>query len=169
MIIQWMINGWSIVVFTWNWVSKENNNQLIRDKTKHQNICVGVCNFWGANSKHMSLYWKCVLLTQNIIFGLFKKNHSKNMATPWTLVNKTNVLLCEVQFPRLHLCALIAEGKNKIYENQVMHTYDICLIPWVVILGGASPKEWMIFDFDKNACLTLTENMTKKITPTRNI
>ena len=73
--------------------------------------------------------WVCIKVqvvnTEYHFWICSKKNNSKDMATPWTLINKTNVLLCEVWFPRWHLHALIAEGKNKIYENQAMHTYNI--------------------------------------------
>ena len=73
------------------------------------------------------------------------------MATLWTLVNKTNVLLCEVWVSQVAPLCIDYRGKNKIYENQVMYTYDIHVwYPGWLILGGASLKEWMIFNFGKN-------------------
>ena len=56
--------------------------------------------------------------TEYHFWVLFKKNHSQNMATPWTLVNQTNVLLCEVWLPELHLHALIAEGKTRYMRTR---------------------------------------------------
>ena len=100
---------------------------------------------------------------------LFKKNHSKNMATPWTLVNKTNVRLCEVWFPRSHLCALIAEGKTRFMKTR----WCIHIIYAFGTLGDhpwwSQPKGMGDIQFDQNVWLALTGDMTKKIIPTRHI
>ena len=113
---------------------------------------------------------KVLVVNHRISFlGLLKKNHSKNMATLWTLVNKTNVLLCEVRFPRLHLRALIAEGKNRFMKTR----WCIHMIYAFGTLGGyhwlSQPKGTDDIQFEQNAWLAFTGDMTKDITPTKHI
>ena len=102
----------------------------------------------------------------------FKKDQFKRIwlhREPWS----TRQMFCcdEVWFPRLTPPCINCRGKNKIYENQAMHTYDIHVwYPGWIITWWSQPKgTWVISRFDQNAWLTLTEDMTKKITPTRHI
>ena len=138
-----MINGWSIVVFTWNWVSKENNNDLLKTRQDIEDICVKRMQLPGCtNSKHMSLYWKCGLLTQNIIFWICSKRTIQKIwlhHEPWSTWQMFCCVKCDFQ-GRTSMHWLQRE-KQDLWKPGDAYMWYTCLIPWMVVFGGANPKE----------------------------